>query len=259
MPRKRLRGRLTRVALAAGLCLSLIAGAQARGLLGLFADETDTAPPPPAADIPDPVETTDPNRPVAWVSALRNVGDPAAVLYGYVTAGTRIDLGHQGEITLTWLSPCREETITGGVVTVTAAGPRVSGAPAPHSRVLSCQPLDLVLPGDRPAARQAVAVNTSEPLFLWPSRADASARVSLMDLATGEPTEVWYATVYGNAAPYPHEAPLLEEHKPYLIRAALEDGTVYQAAFSYDPDLQYSSAPINGLVMLRAAAGEARP
>lgn len=251
MPRTRLRGQLMRMAVTAGLCLSPAAGAHARGVLGLFADETDTPMPAPAAAVARPAERADPNRPVAWVSALRNVGDPAAVLYGYVVAGTRIDLGSQGDITLIWLSPCREESITGGVVTVTPAGPRVSGAPASASRVLSCQPLEQILPGRRPAAQQAVAVNASEPLFLWPSRADGSARVSLMDLATGKPIEIWSAPVYGNAALYPHEAPLINEGKPYLIRATLDDGTVYEAAFSYDPGLRYSNAPINALVMLR--------
>lgn len=249
MPRMRLWGQ--RVGLAGMICVSLAWGADARGLLGLFAGEQDTAPTPPtpvARDLPEP---SDPKQPVAWISALRNVADPVAVPYGYVNAGARIDLGSQGEITLTWLSPCREESITGGVVTVTPAGPRVSGAPASHSRVLSCQPLDQVMPGGRPAKPRAVAVNASEPLFLWPPQTGASARVSLMDTAGGESAEVWSATVYGNAAAYPHEAPLLDEGRPYVIRATLDDGTVYEATFSYDPDLRYSNAPINALVMLR--------
>lgn len=249
MSRTRLRGQ--RVGMTVIICLSLTAGVQARGLLGLFADETDAPPPAPAAAADEPAKPVDPDRPVAWISALRGVADPAAMLYGYVKAGTIIDLGTQGEITLTWLSPCREESITGGFVRVTAAGPQVAGAPASSSRALSCQPLDQVLPGARPTARQAVTVNASEPLFLWPSRPDASARVSLLDMATGDPTEVWSATIHGNAAPYPHEAPLLDEGRPYLIRATLDDGAVYEAAFSYDPGLRYSNAPINALVMLR--------
>lgn len=239
-----------RMAVAAAVCLPPAAGVHARGLLGLFAQEKDTPPPAPLTLAAEPAEPAGPDRPVAWISAVRGVADPAAVPYGYVKAGTRIDLGGEGEITLTWLSPCREESIIGGVVTVTAAGPQVSGASAPLSRVLSCQPLDQVLPGGSPAL-QAVAVNTSEPLFLWPSTHDASARVRLLDMATGSPTEIWAATIHGNAAPYPHEAPLLDEGKPYLIRATRDDGAVYEAAFSYDPGLRYSNAPINALVMLR--------
>ena len=248
MPRTRLWGQ--RIGVATVLCVSLAGGADARGLLGLFAGEQDPAPTPPttvARDLPEP---SDHNRPVAWISALRNVADPVAEPYGYVKVGTRIDLGSQGEITLTWLSPCREESITGGVVTVTPAGPRVSGAPASHSRVLSCQPLDQVMPGSGPTKRP-VAVNASEPLFLWPSQPGAPARVSLMDTTGGESVEVWSATVYGNAAAYPHEAPLLDEGRPYMIRATLDDGSVYEATFSFDRDLRYSNAPINALVVLR--------
>ncbi len=248
-----------RMAVAAGLCLSLAAAAQGRGLLGLFADETDAPPTAPADVAPDPLGVADPNRPVAWISALRNVGDPAAMLYGYVRAGTRIDLRTKGEITLTWLSPCREESITGGVVTVTAAGPQVSGAPAPNTRALSCQPLYRLLPGEivtlGPAEPQEGAVNAPEPVFQWPSKPDASARLSLMNVAAGDFVEIWSATVHGSPAPYPHEAPPLEEGKPYLIRATLDDGTVYEAKFSYDPGLRYSNAPINALVMLRAKVG----
>ena len=248
MPRTRLWGQ--RIGVATVLCVSLAGGADARGLLGLFAGEQDPAPTPPttvARDLPEPSDHT---RPVAWISALRNVADPVAEPYGYVKVGTRIDLGSQGEITLTWLAPCREEIITGGVVTVTPTGPRVSGAPAPHSRALSCQPLDQVLPGIQ-AQQRPVAVNASEPLFLWPSQPGASARVTLVATAGNEPAEVWSATVYGNAAAYPHEAQRIDEGKAYTIRATLDNGTVYEATFSYDPDLRYSNAPINALVLLR--------
>ena len=242
------------IGMAAMLFLSLASGAQARGLLGLFADEPDAAPPPPAAAVvAESAPPADPNQPIAWISALRGVTDPAAALYAYVTAGTRIDLGTEGEITLTWLSPCREDSVTGGVVTVTPSGPQVSGAPAPHSRVLSCQPLELILPGERKP--EPVAVNAAEPLFAWTPRPEASARLIVMNPAAGDAREVWAANVYGNAAPYPHEAALLEENKPYLVRAIFDDGIVYEATFSIDPGLRYSNAPINAMVMLRAGAG----
>ncbi|MGE0666425.1 MAG: hypothetical protein AB7O49_07705 [Sphingomonadales bacterium] len=239
-----------RIGMAAALCLALAGAVHARGLLGLFADEPEAVPVTPAPAAPEPGVNAVPDRPLAWISALRDVSDPAARLYGYVTAGTRIDLGADGEMTLTWLSPCREDSIVGGVVTVTRSGPRVSGAPAPHSRVLSCQPLDLVLPGPG-RGHGPVAVNSSEPLFAWPAARDMPARLRLLDIGAAEPVEVWSATVDGNAAPYPHEAPLIEEGRSYRIESAFEDGTVYAATFSFDPGLRFSNAPINALVMLR--------
>ena len=245
-----------RAGMATILCLGLATAAQARGLLGLFADDPPSVLPAPSAPSPRPAKPDDPpDRPVAWISALRNVDDPAAVLYGYVRAGTRIDLGKDGEITLTWLSPCREEDITGGIVTVTAAGPQVSGAPASRSHVLSCQPLKLVLPEDGgpspPSTRSIVAVNAPEPLFLWP-KAAGSVSLALMDPAEHEAPALWSATVDGGAVAYPHGAPRLEENKPYLIRATLPSGVIYEARFSYDPALRYSSAPINALILLHA-------
>ncbi len=253
-------GHTTGLALAVGALLCLAPAAQARGLLGLFADEPDTPPPMPA--VTEAVPPAEPNRPVAWISALRGVTDPAAQLYAYVAVGTRIDLGTDGELTLTWLSPCREDSIIGGVVTVTPDGPQVSGAPAPNSRALSCQPLALVLPDEpaptlhRPPTHTSapVAINTAEPLFAWPPRPGAAARISVTDPALGDGGEIWSAHVGGNAAPYPHEAPRLEEHKPYLARALFDDGVAAEASFSIDPGLRYSNAPINAMVMLRPGA-----
>jgi hypothetical protein len=241
--------------MAAALCLCLAApGVEARGLLGLFADE-EIPPPLPRPEAPAaPAAPADPDPPVAWISALRGVSDPEAALYGFVKAGTRIDLGTDGEITLTWFSPCREESIIGGVVSVTASGPRVSGAPAPSTRALSCQPVEQVLPGHGPPAAQPIAINASEPVFHWPA-APGAARLSLMDITGGMPSEIWSAAVSGGAAAYPHEAPLIEEGRTYLIRAEIDGGTAYEARFSYDPGLRYSNAPINALVMLRAGAG----
>lgn len=255
-------GHSTGLAIAVAALLCVAPEAQGRGLLGLFADEPDAAPAMPVAAAAEAAALPPPNRPLAWISALRGVTDPAAQLYGYVSAGTRIDLGAEGELTLTWLSPCREENVIGGVVTVTPNGPQVSGAPAPNSRALSCQPLELVLPDERaptprtPAKRAPapVAVNAAEPLFAWPPRPGAGARISVTDPALGDGGEIWSAHVDGNAAPYPHEAPRLEEHKPYLARALFDDGVAVEARFSFDPDLRYSNAPINAMVMLRPGA-----
>ena len=244
---------------ALAVCL-IATPAHARGLLGLFAGEDDVPAPVPVAATQAPIE---PARPVAWVSALRGVTDPAAQLYDYVAAGTTLDLGAQGEITLTYLTPCREESITGGIVRVNAAGPQVSGGPPARSRALSCRPLERLLPGKSPAARMApegpfdpgtwyeVTVNSAEPVFLWDSALGAPAQLAVVDLDAEDPREVWSAKAYSGSASYPHEAPPIQQGRPYLIRATLEDGARYSAVFSYDPDLSYSSAPINALVPLR--------
>jgi hypothetical protein len=251
--------------IALALCL-VTASAHARGLLGLFAGEDDVPAPVPAAATPASIE---PGRPVAWVSALRGVTDPAAQLYGYVPAGTMLDLGSHGEITLTWFTPCREESLTSGLVRVTAAGPQPSGGPPSQSRALSCQPIARLLPGDGPAPRMAaegpfdprawyeVPVNSPEPILRWESAPGAQAQISVIDLDADEPHEIWSAKAYSGAASYPHEAAPIQPGRPYLVRATLDDGTGYGAVFSYDPDLSYSNAPINALVLLRAVSGGA--
>ncbi|MEN3976105.1 hypothetical protein [Emcibacter sp. SYSU 3D8] len=243
---------------AMALCLCLLApDVQARGLLGLFAEEPP-APAPVAAPAPRPAQPAAQDRPVAWISGMRGASGRSAVLYGYVHAGDSIDLGTEGEITLTWLSPCREESIIGGLVSVTATGPQVIGAPASESRALSCQPLELLLPDGLSAspqeAPQAAAINTAEPVFVWPAARAASGRLILMDMAGNEPFEIWSARVTGAAAPYPHDAPPLREGRLYRVSAAIKDGVVYRALFTYDPSLRYSSAPINALVVLREGA-----
>ncbi len=246
-------------AITLAVCL-IAAPTQARGLLGLFAGESDLPAPAPVTASPAPI---DPGRPVAWVSALRGVTDPAAQLYGYVNAGTSLDLGAQGEITLTYLSPCREESINGGIVKANAAGPQVSGAPPARSRALSCRPIDRLLPGKSPSPRMSpegpfdprawyeVTINSAEPVFRWDSALGAPAQLAVIDLDAEEPREIWSAKAYSGSAAYPHEAAPIQPGRPYLIRATLDDGARHSAVFSYDPDLSYSSALVNALVPLR--------
>jgi hypothetical protein len=251
------------VLLAAALLLLPATTASSRGVLGLFAGESEPAQPAPTP--PPAAETLPSGRPVAWISGLRGVVDPAAVLYSYVNAGQTIDLGGQGEITLTYLTPCREETIAGGVLRVMPSGPQAGRGSSVRSRALSCRPLAQLLP-DAPASTvpdegpfdrtlwAETAVNAAEPIFRWPAALGDAARLTLTELDGPEPREVWAAKAYSGAALYPEDAPPLQQGRPYLIRAVPDDGAVYEAVFSLDPDLTYSNAPINGLVLLHAAA-----
>lgn len=254
------------VLLAAALLLLPATTASARGLLGLFAGESETARPlPPPAD----AEIVTSGGPVAWISGLRGVVDPSAILYSYVSAGQTIDLGGQGEITLTYLTPCREETIAGGVLRVMPSGPQAGRGSSVRSRALSCRPLPQLLP-DAPVSSVAdegpfdrtlwaeTAVNAAEPVFRWPAGLGDAARLSLTELDDVEPREVWAAKIYSGAARYPEDAPPLQQGRPYLIRAVPDNGAIYEAVFSFDPDLTYSNAPINGLVLLHAA-GDGSP
>ncbi|MBI1180704.1 MAG: hypothetical protein GC201_09110 [Alphaproteobacteria bacterium] len=253
------------------LALALAASpASARGLLGLLAGD-DAAPAAPAAA--PPPETEAPaasNRPVAWISALRGVVDPSAVLYGYVREDQRIDLGQQGEITLTYLSPCREESVVGGSVVVTRAGTRTGGGSSANSRALSCRPAaDLVLEGNpadrlrregpfRPEAWYEVAINSADPVFRWPAEIGAPAQVEVTELDTPEPRALWDSKAYSGSVLYPEDAPALQQGKPYRVRAVLDGDRSYEAVFSFDPDLGYSNAPVNALVVLREQREDAR-
>jgi hypothetical protein len=242
-------------------------GVQAHGLLGLFAPDRPSAP--PVAERAEATRPVAPKGPVAWISGLRGVADPAAMLYGYVEAGQTFQLGAQGEMTLTFLSPCHEETVVGGTLTVGADGVRINGGAIPNSRALSCRPVRELLPGTDPASKlpdtgpfrqedwYEVSINSAEPIFRWPASVGDAAQIEVIDLDMTEPASLWSTRAYSGAASYPREAPVLEQGRPYLVRASVGNGPVYEAVFSLDPDLAYSSAPVNGLVLLRPA--EDRP
>ncbi len=234
--------------------------ADARGLLGLFAEEKIT---PEATPVAAPPESPDHSaRPIAFVNSIRGVALPDLHQFDLVYPGQRIDLGDDGEIDLTFLSPCRTEIINGGTITIVPAGVDADAQSKLRTEAASCRPSDElphpalkrgILPDEGPFLQkdwQEDVVN-GRPVFKWGGMAHGSvATVSIQELDHPEPRTVWQIETPYPYVAYPAEAYTLIPGQPYLVTIETEGKQPLRGTFSVDLDLSFSRTALNQMVWL---------
>ena len=140
-----------------------------------------------------------------FVANLRQVNDPAIELYSFVKIGQQIDLGHSGEIAVTFLSPCHEEVAIGGTIQIAETSIRGRDSRL-ESRAASCRPLNELLPNGPlypadesdpnplfdPTEWQEIVLSGSQPIFKWPGPNEGEiAHIQLFDMDLEIPSVIW--------------------------------------------------------------------
>ena len=236
--------------------------ANGRGLLGLFADSEEAAAiasapdteitPPPAVEADAAV--------VALVNNLKGTADPAVGRYEFVREGQRIDLGSGGELHITLLSPCREERITGGEVTVTAAGAQSDVTARRQTKGASCRAVgNRTAPPDEGPFRQSDWIETTvngRPIFKWAATpVGETATVTVWSLDDLQPQAIWSAQTPFSYIAYPASAATLVQDLPYRVDVEIPGTPARTTRFSLDFDLNYSRTPLNRMIWLDDIAG----
>lgn len=247
---------------AIAICIAAIAvsptSSDARGLLGLFAEEK---PAPeykmPAAQPAGPDKSA---RPVAFVNSIRGIALPDLQPFDLVYPGQRIELGSSGETNLTFLSPCRNEIITGGTVTLLPTGLESDAQAKLRTEAASCRPFEelpdtahrgAVAPDDGPFQQQNwhEDVVNGRPVFKWDTMPPgAVASVSVWELDHPEPRAVWETTSPYPYTIYPADAYVLKPGQPYRVAISVPGTQTLQRTFSIDLDLSFSRTPLNQMI-----------
>ena len=226
------------------------AGADASGAMGL---QEPTALPPLhrlGTDAVAVVEAVTPRAPVREMD--------------YVFAKQTIALGPSGKLTLSYLSGCRTETITGGTVTVALGGSSVAGGRSQEKITPGCRAAHPVILASASEAGATVnrvtpftaanwderALKSAQPVFKW----DAALGVSSMQVRDmdqeGSPV-VWQAPIAGQEwVAYPPKSAPLAPGAPYKAEAMAGGVVVASALFSIDPGLDVADNLANRVVPL---------
>ncbi|MFN3231655.1 MAG: hypothetical protein ACE363_05795 [Alphaproteobacteria bacterium] len=234
----------------------------ARGLLGLFADQQPSPVTAPATHVEIPSSPVVSDVPVAFVSDIKGVGNPEIRRFDFAHKGQRIDLGRNGEILLTFFSPCRVERITGGLITLTDSEATVSMDASRQTQGASCRPMEDLppfknaqsrLPDEGPFDQTAwaEAVVNSRPVFKWPPLPPGTVgNVTVWALDHIEPEIVWQTATPLAYAEYPAASRPLTPGLPYLVEVSIAGEAVVKARFSLDLDLSFSKTALNRVIWL---------
>ena len=181
----------------------------------------------------------------------------------YVFAKQSINLGPKGAVTLSFLSGCRTEVITGGVVTVEATGSSVARGKLAERTTPGCKsakPIILASASEAGATVNRItpfsganweerAIKSDKAVFKWDKALGAvTIRVKDLDKA-GEPV-VWQATPSVDWVAYPATSPRLAAGAPYRVEAVSGDKVVASALFSIDVHLDVADNTANRVVPL---------
>lgn len=227
-------------------------GSSAPGAMGL---QSGTALPPLhklGTDAVAVVEAASPGAPVHQMD--------------YLYAGGKVALGPKGTMTISYMSGCLTEVITGGTVTVDAGGSRVAGGRVQPRQTPGCKSAHPVVLASASEAGATVnritpftGVNWDErtlkggpPVFKWNASLGATTlRLKDMDKA-GEPV-LWTVSATGDWAAYPAKGSTpLTPGAPYKVEALSGDKVVASALFSIDPALDVADNLANRVVPLTA-------
>jgi hypothetical protein len=282
-------GRLRRLGQAMALAgaLSLAAGATAHAQLGSFLrDAAASLPKAPASKpAPPPSQPSSNGAPGAMglqagtaLPPLHKLGtDAVAVVEAaspgapvrqmdYVFARQSFALGPKGTATLSYLSGCLTETITGGTVTVDPNGSHVAGGRVAARQTPGCKaakPIILASASEAGATVNRITpftgLNWEErelkggpPVFKWDRSLSGvtALRVKDMDKA-GEPV-IWQTAAAGDWVAYPPTAARLAPGAPFKVEVLAGDRVVASALFSIDPTLDEADSLANRVVPLSA-------
>jgi len=181
----------------------------------------------------------------------------------YVFAKQSFTLGPKGVVTLSYLSGCRSETITGGTVTVEPTGANVARGKLTERTTPGCRsakPIILASASEAGATVNRItpftgsnwderAIKSDKAVFKWDKAlGPVTIRVKDMD-KPGEPV-VWQATPNADWVAYPPTSPKLAPGEPYKVEAVSGDKVVASALFSVDAQLDVADNTANRVVPL---------
>lgn len=198
---------------------------------------------------------------VAVVEAID--GAPAAGLQfmDYVFSGQTVALGPKGRLTLSYLSGCLMEEISGGTIIVTAAGSQGGGGRVQAKPAATCQaatPLVAAAGTEAGAAVNRVTpfidqswgertIKRAQPMFKWEGRGrPVTVRVIYVDRKPAE--IVWQAPSTTGFIEYPANGPLLAVGMPYRVEVLDNAQVLHAATFSIDPELEVPDTLANRVV-----------
>ena len=196
-------------------------------------------------------------KPAAMVEDVKNAPAAGVEFTDFVFTGQTIQLGARGELRLSYLASCRNETIRGGTVTVgerqsSVAGGRVDGSEKPCDTKRFAANVQTAEAGAgvkrltpfESKAWAEVALKSDRPIFRWDGKGNATIRV-----LNENKQAVWSASTAKSFVEYPATAPMLEPGMPYVVEVA-GIGAPFYARFSIDPDLEIADTVANRTVPL---------
>jgi len=182
----------------------------------------------------------------------------------YVFAKQTIALGAAGKITLSYLSGCRTEVITGGTVTVALTGSTVTGGKMQEKVTPGCRASHPILLASASEAGATVnritpfsnvtwderTLKSPAPVFKWDAALGVTS-IQIRDMDKEGAPVVWQAPVPAREwIAYPPNPPLLTPGMPYRVEALAGSGVVAVALFSIDPMLDVADNMANRVVPL---------
>jgi hypothetical protein len=183
----------------------------------------------------------------------------------YVFAKQTFSLGPKGAVTLSYLSGCMSEVITGGTVTVEPTGSKVVGGRLQTRATPGCRtakPIILASASEAGASVNRITpftganwdereLKSGPPVFKWDKALGAvTIRVKDMD-KDGQPV-VWQAAATQDWIAYPAREAPLARGAPFKVEAMAGDRVVASALFSINPALDVADSMANRVVPLSA-------
>ena len=202
---------------------------------------------------------------VALVEDISGAPKAGVDVMDYVYPQQTVSLGAKGKLVLSYLNGCMTDTITGGTVTVAAAGSVVQGGKM--SRKQEKCPKQIVVASTSGASEAGASANrivtfpdmnwseqvlkSTLPFFKWVGATGAShVEVYAMDNKDG-PVKIWEATTPKSYVQYPKAATKIEPGMPYKVQVKLADGAYLSADFSVDKGQDLPDVLANRVVRLQ--------
>ena len=201
---------------------------------------------------------------VALVEDVADAPKAGVEVMDYVYPQQHVSLGAKGKLVLSYLNGCVTETITGGDVTIAAAGSVVQGGKA--SREQQDCPKQVAMVNAETSEAGATAnrivtfpgMNWSEqvvksplPIFKWVG-ATGTSRLELYAMDNKDnPVKVWAASTPKSYITYPKDAKKIEPGMPYLAQVHLANGAYLTANFSVDEGLDAPDTLANRVVRIQ--------
>ncbi|MCF4164131.1 hypothetical protein L2U69_00545 [Zavarzinia compransoris] len=198
------------------------------------------------------------------IAVVEDVAAPASGLQfmDFVFAGQSIDLGADGRLTVSYLSGCRSETITGGTVQFSPNGARAVGGTVSATEAPNCETTMARIDADATEAGAVAVRGTGSPFggeaeedrvirspapaFRW--LAGGAAEVRIYNIGRVPAQLVWSGQGAAGHVEYPADAPPLDANVPYRVEVRSGGAVIGLARFSVDPTLAVPDTLANRLV-----------
>lgn len=195
------------------------------------------------------------------VEDLKGAPQAGVDLMDWIYPGQRIVLGSGGELSLSYLSSCRVETIKGGTVTVGQSESRVEGGTL-RAQNRPCDPKKFAATTQTAEAGAAVkrvtpfdtrggdetALSSLRPVFRWQ---EGGGTVRLFAVDKPKPELVWSGAAQKSYIEYPTAAPKLLPSVPYTVEVVSASGKKSRADFIINPDLKLADTLMNRTVLVK--------